>query len=119
MKDTISTDLKFIQGTLYGIICDYKTHPFMKWNDDICDDFARTLHYYENDGKIIRINYIAPRTKFAKTKGGYQDIYEKDERLKLEKEAFKLLNSQYPNFCKLYTKKNGRDILKLHHYKNK
>jgi len=117
MKDTITTDLKFIQGTAYGIIP--KISSFMKWKDDICEDFARTLHYYEKDGKVIRINYIAPVTNFAKTKGGYQDVYESSERLELEKEAFKLLHSKYPHLSKIFHKKNGRDILKLHHYKDK
>ena len=117
MKDTISTDLKFIQGTLQGIICDYASSPFMLWNEDNCEDFARTLHYYTLYESIIRINYIAPKTKFAKTKGGLQSVYGKDERLKLEKEAMKKLELKYPHLCKVMPKKNGRDTLKLHHYK--
>ena len=82
MKNTISTDLKFIQGTLQGIICDDASSPFMLWNEDNCEDFARTLHYYTLYESIVRINYIAPKTKFAKTKGGLQSVYDKDESLK-------------------------------------
>lgn len=117
MNDTITTDLKFIMGILYGVINNKDSNPFMEWKGDVGDDWARTLHYYTIYEKLIRINYIAPKSKIYSTKGGYQTNFTKTERLTLENEAFQKLYQQYPHLCKILPKKNGRNILKLHHYK--
>ena len=66
MKDTITTDLKFIQGCLFGIIND--ENNIIEWQHDNAEDSARTLHYYDIYKKTIRINYIVPKTEYKKNK---------------------------------------------------
>ena len=117
MKDNITTDLKFIQGCLFGIVND--ENSIIKWDYDNGEDSARTLHYYDIYKKIVRINYIAPKTEYKKTKGGLQSIYTKEQREQELKNNFILLKEKYPRLCNVYTKKNGNINIKLHHYKCK
>tara|TARA_R110002012_G_scaffold147312_2_gene305801 strand:+ start:1096 stop:1845 length:750 start_codon:yes stop_codon:yes gene_type:complete len=117
MKDTITTDLKFIQGCLFGIIND--ENNIIEWQHDNAEDSARTLHYYDIYKKTIRINYIVPKTEYKKNKGGLQSIYTKEQREKELKNNFILLKEKYPKFCNIYSKKNGDVNIKIHHYKSR
>lgn len=118
MKDKITTDLKLIAGGCYGVIND-TINSFMLWNNDIGEDYARTLHYYNLYNSVVRINYIGLKVNIWTTKGGLQDIYTKEERIQKEYDAFAKLNTLYPNLTKIMKpKKNGHSRLKLHHYKN-
>ena len=115
MKDNVTTDLKFIQGCIFGIVND--ENNIIQWCYDNGEDSARTLHYYDIYKKIVRINYIAPKTEYKKTKGGLQSIYTKEQREQELKNNFISLKEKYPNLCNIYTKKNGYINIKLHHYK--
>ena len=117
MKNTITSDLKFIVGSFFGIVND-TGNSFMMWNEDQCEDFARTLHHYNIYNSVVRINWISSKTNYYKEKGGLQDLYTKQERIDNEAIFFKKLADKYPNFCRLDKKKNGHSILRLHHYKN-
>jgi cellulose synthase/poly-beta-1,6-N-acetylglucosamine synthase-like glycosyltransferase len=117
MKNTITSDLKFIVGCLFGVV-NNTGNSFMLWNENDCEDFARTLHFYNIYNSVVRINYIAPKTKYYTEKGGLQDLYTKEQRIENETILFKKLADKYPNFTRLDKKKNGHSILRLHHYKN-
>ena len=45
MKDNVTTDLKFIQGCIFGIVND--ENNIIQWCYDNGEDSAITLHYYD------------------------------------------------------------------------
>ena len=118
MRETITTDLKFIIGTLQGIINDDDKHK-LDWYCDQCEDYARSIHYYLLYGKVVRINYICPESRYYLEPGGLQSIYTKEERRLIAETKFKELANKYPHLCRFYTKKDGLANIRLHHYKNK
>lgn len=114
MKHNITTNLKFIIGCLFGVI--NNENSIMDWEHDNGEDSARTLHYYDLYKSVVRINDICPKTDYLKNKGGLQSLYTKEEREKDTAEKFNLLKQKYPQYCKVYTKKNGKVNIKIHHY---
>ena len=115
MKHNITTELKFLVGCLFGVI--NNENSIMDWQYDNGEDSARTIHYYDIYKKVVRINDRCPKTDYKKNKGGYQSIYTTEEREKDLLEKFNLLKQKYPQYCKVYIKKDGKVNIKLHHYK--
>lgn len=103
MKNTVSTDLKFIVGCFYGII-----NPSIKeLNLPIGekDDYYRSLRMYELDGAVVRLNFIAPKTAYYKEPGGLQS---NPDRHKRQEDSVKFLLKEYPDWVKVNpTRKSG------------
>lgn len=94
MKDTVSTDLKFIVGCFWGMI-----NPGKEVHLDFSekDDYLRTLLFYEKDGVVVRLNFVAPKTGYYKTPGGLQT---NDKRKENQEVAVKELLRRYPDWVK-------------------
>jgi len=101
MKDTITTDLRFIPSGFFGII-NPKAH---KDPEGIVvpmpakEDYMRTILAYERDGKVIRFNYVAMVTEVYDKSGGLQV----GNRLKKEKMSVAYLLKKYPDKVRLNT----------------
>lgn len=95
MKDTVSTDLKFIVGCFWGEI-----NPGKEIHLDFSekDDYLRTLLFYEKDGVVVRLNFVAPKTGYYKTPGGLQS---NDKRKENQEIAVKELLRRYPDWVKV------------------
>lgn len=109
MKDSVSTDLKFIVGCFYGII-----NPGLKdLNLPIGekDDYYRTLRMYELDGAVVRLNFVAPKTAYYKEPGGLQSNPDRKQR---QEDSVKFLLKKYPDWVKLNpTRKSGFAEIRL------
>jgi len=107
MKKTITTDLRFIIGILFGYINrhDKKLYP----SDHIKskEDYEQTILYYKMDGGVIRYNFIATKTKFNADGGLGRD------RQKLNADAANFLKEKYPDIITIFHRKNGMTEVKL------
>ena len=111
MSDTVSTDLKFLTGPMFGIINRHNTELFLELDEK--EDFERSIKYYLLDKSIIRYNNITIDTSYYKGSGGMQHYY-KDRYLEAEKSANHLV-AKYPDYCKKWYKgKNKRPEIKFH-----
>lgn len=104
MKHTITTQLKFIIGTLYGYIVrhDKDLEPICKEKED----YELSILYYLKDGGVLRYNNITMKTKF-KAKGGLGVI---EHRYKANKEAALYLSKKYPQFVSVFKRKDMFEI---------
>ena len=71
MHDTISYDLKFIMGSFWGCY-NPGTDVQITIGNGEKEDYMRTIQFWERDGKIVRLNYIAHKTTTYKEAGGLQ-----------------------------------------------
>ena len=74
MKDTITTDLRFIPSGFFGII-NPKSHKDPRGivvPMPAKGDYMRTTLAYARDGKVIRFNYVAMVTEVYDKSGGLQ-----------------------------------------------
>lgn len=113
MKETISTNLKYICGALYGHIID--KDPNLQIELDDKEDFERSIKYYEKFGKVVRLNMFSLKTTGYVGKGGLQET-RTEERISW---SAHWLVQKYPNYCSLNEKKKGiHTEVRLHHKKN-
>ena len=103
MKHTVTTDLRHIVGCFYGWIAQPDNRALCITTDYKTDYELSILHYLQ-DGKVMRFNYIAPKTKYYKEPGGMQV----DRTVERTKNSALYLCKRYPQFCTLnLTKKSG------------
>jgi hypothetical protein len=106
MKPTVSTDLKFCDGTLYGIV---NTHdPLMFVDIENKEDIDRTCKYYARDGGVMRFNSIAFKSRPYWTNPGGLAAFGRTEAMNL-RSAHELVR-RYPRFCTLNPKPNRMEI---------
>jgi hypothetical protein len=95
MKPTITTDLKFIIGSFWGIINPGASGPKgIKLPMSEKEDYIRTLMSFDRDGKVVRINYVSPKTAYYKEPGGMQTD---PRRLEKQKTAVEYLLKTWPD----------------------
>lgn len=111
MKKTVTFDLRYVNGTLWGNIAGdgSKGDPFMVTLDDK-EDFERTLRCYVAHGAVVRFNYLACDTNFYGEPGGMQEDRTEDRIT----ESAKALVARYPGLCTLnMSKKSGHAEVRL------
>lgn len=95
MKPTITTDLKFIIGSFWGIVNPGSSGPQgIKLPMSEKEDYIRTLMAFDRDGKVVRINYVSPKTAYYKEPGGMQTD---PRRLEKQKTAVAYLLKTWPD----------------------
>ena len=107
MKDTVTTDLKFIIGTLYGFI-----NRKLKKLEPTClekEDYEQSILYYRMDGGVLRYNNVTIKTKFH-AKGGLGIAAGREQA---NKAAAEYLSRAYPEFISTFQRKDGRHEVKL------
>lgn len=75
------------------------------------EDFENCILHYIRDGGILKNNWLAPKTKNY-SKGGCDGDGRNIELEKVDKEY---LITTYPEYCKMFQRKNGRFDLRLKH----
>jgi hypothetical protein len=97
----ISYNLKFIVGTLCGVI-NSRVSEIRKIEQK--EDYERTIKYFLETGGVVRFNNISLKTKYYKEPGGLQAIglrsWEKEHK------SAKYLLKTYPELCFTNVKKN-------------
>jgi hypothetical protein len=105
MKQTITTDLRFIVGVLFGYI--NRDTKKLDLKMDAKEDYDRTIKYYKLDGGVLRINYICVKTKFN-SEGGLGTSREKMNAL-----GANYLKQTYPEIITIFHRANGITEVKL------
>lgn len=80
---------------------------------DFAEDFEHCLRYFVRDGKILKNNWIAGKTKNYAI-GGCNGAGRDFETERIDKE---ILFNEFPNLCRIFKRKNGRWDLRLKEYK--
>lgn len=104
----ITTDLKYIVGSMYGIINrpnDNDLKLTISSDNGNKEDVERTLLYYVKDRKVIRFNRVRALTKYYGSDGGGLGRF--NERLEPMKNATIALNNKYPLLTRIKVRKNG------------
>jgi len=110
MTPTISTDLKFIVGPMWGVFNRYDKDLRATINEK--ENVERTIKYFIKDNKVIRFNNVSIKTRYYKTPGGMQA--EGKDRVQEALKSAHYLVSKYPQYAKLHlTKKSGHPEVKL------
>tara|TARA_R110000824_G_scaffold53444_1_gene147953 strand:- start:14381 stop:15136 length:756 start_codon:yes stop_codon:yes gene_type:complete len=100
-----TTDLRYMLGCLrFRFI-----RKNIRLSTNYAEDFENCILHYIMNGKILKNNWIAPKTNNY-SEGGCDGDGRNIETEKADKE---LLAKVYPNYCKLFQRKNGRWDLKL------
>jgi hypothetical protein len=109
MKQKVTTDLKFILGTMYGFINrhDTKLKPSLQCREK--EDVELSLLYYLKDGGVLRFNQITVKTKFH-SEGG---LGEKSERFKDNQDSAEYLAKKYPDLVTIFHRKNGMAEIRM------
>jgi len=109
MKETITTDFRFIIGSCFGYI---NSHIYLTLSEK--DDYERSILYYLRDKKVVRFNYISMKTKYYKMKGGLQSS---SSRKQDQESAVETLVTRYPKFFarKKSFKSGFPELRTLHH----
>lgn len=110
MKHTVTTDLKFLVGAVWGVVNSHD--QALAVTIDEKEDFERTLKFYLADGGVVRLNYLAPKTRYYKEPGGMQGR-DCADRVAASAASAKLLLHRYPGLCRINTarKKLTTEIL--------
>jgi hypothetical protein len=104
MTPTVTTDLRFIVGPMWGMINRHRQE--LHSTIDEKENAERTLQYYTMDGAVLRFNNVGIETRYYKNKGGMQNEGKnrKDEALK----SVYYLHKKYPHLTKIFLgKKSG------------
>jgi hypothetical protein len=106
MKQRISTDFRFIVGSLYGCI---NRHDCLVSRDDK-EDSERSILFYLADGAVCRLNHVTVKTAYYTEPGGMQVARTAQSIL----DSAKYLAEKYPDLCTMYIRKaTGRAELRL------
>ena len=100
MDKTVTTDLKYIVGCFYGLI---NVNPLNEFSMDDKEDFYRTCNYYQYDAGVMRMNWIAPVTKYYKEKGGMAER----RTLATNQQGTELVAALFPDYATITKRKNN------------
>jgi hypothetical protein len=98
MKDTVTTDLRFIIGSFWGCL-NPGSELHLKFGSEK-EDYQRTLQFWEEDGVVVRLNFVAPKTAYYKEPGGMQDDG-MDARVAKQKTAVAAMMKAWPQYIKM------------------
>lgn len=108
MKPGVSTNLKFILGTMYGFINRHSRDIMPTLGEK--EDYEMSILYYLKDGGVVRFNDIGIKTKFHNPNGGLGHI---NNRFEINKKSAEALKTKYPDFGYVWYRKNGMAEFRL------
>ena len=112
MKDKVDSDLRFIIGCFNGMF-----NPGTKGPKGVKlelemdkEDYERSCRFYQVDGAVIRLRYVAPKTAYYTEKGGNQEFRTKKSVM----DGAKWMVKHFPDYATLnLTKKSGYPEVRL------
>lgn len=105
MRHTLSTDLRYIVGALWGVINQPGAEHCQVTMDDK-EDFERTIKHYLHAGGVLRRNDVAVATRYYSEPGGMQ-VERTPERVAA---SARELVRRYPHLCTLNTAKRSKHV---------
>lgn len=115
MKDKVSTDLKFIIGTLYGFINRHDSSLQPNSSIKEKEDYETSILYYLKDDGVVRYNNVTIKTKFHADGG----LGKTEGRFEANKQAAAYLAKTYPDLVSVFHRKNGMPEVRLRRGKSK
>lgn len=101
----MTLDLKFIVGAFYGFINRPSLQAIKLKVADNKEDVERSIRYFINDGRVVRYNVVAFKTKYYGTDGGgLGKLADRLGPMKIEAEKLK---AEFPTYGNIRVKKNG------------
>lgn len=97
MTDTVTSDLRFIVGPMWGII--NRHSPDLYLTIDEKENTQRTLQYWVKDGAVIRFNNISIITNYYRNLGGMQAT--NTNRAKSAMKSAQFLKAMYPHLTRI------------------
>jgi hypothetical protein len=102
LKNSVSYGLVFCYGCAYGLI----NKKDVLIENSFKEDFERCIKYYQRDGGVVRLNWVAPVQSYCKGAGGLNQI----RTLEKERAACEALVAKYPTLCKIKQSKKSEKI---------
>lgn len=107
MKPATSVDLRYIIGSVWGIINPGKV---LTVTIDDKEDYLRSVIMYVLDGGVLRFNDVAPQSAYYKEPGGMQET----RTMKRIEASAKAMVEAFPDLVKInLTKKSGMPEVRL------
>ena len=95
MKDNYTTHLQFCVGWTFGAIIDKEALSLDTRTIGNFEDYERTIKSFKKYGKVIRLNNICAKTKYATAESGGMNIGDRSIGMKEDLEILKELFSDY------------------------
>ena len=112
LKDTISTNLKFIIGCFCGLL--KPKENLITCSVGLLEDYEFSIKHYIKNGGVCRFNNFCVKTKFNFVHGGIcESVGGISNRKHETRISAKFLSNQYSNYCRLIEKKNGNYDLRM------
>jgi len=100
MKDVATTDLRYIIGSMYGVINDTSIRVTL----DDGEDKQRTCLSYLKYGGVLRYSWVSAKTKYYREPGGMQAT----RTLERQRASGLALLEQFPDLLARKDKKDGK-----------
>jgi hypothetical protein len=114
MKDTVTSGLRYVCGIFHG---GYAQDPCLTDPERSLissgEDFENTLRSFTMYGKVIRIDWLAPKTKYFNQGGIQESIGGKEARRLDHARALEEIVSRYPDLAKTYIKSGDVTNIRL------
>ena len=104
-----TTDLRYMLGCLRFRF----NRKDITLETNYAEDMENCIKHYIRDGKIMKNNWIAPRTRNYQAGGCKTDGRDNET----EKSDKVFLSTRYPQYCKLFQRKSGIWDLRIREYK--
>jgi cellulose synthase/poly-beta-1,6-N-acetylglucosamine synthase-like glycosyltransferase len=100
MKDTVTTDLRFIIGSFWGCMNPGSSSDMQLKLGSEKEDYQRTLQFWEADGVVVRLNFVSPKTAYYKEPGGMQEGGV-NTRVEKQRKTVKSMLKRWPQYIKM------------------
>lgn len=109
MSPNSSAELKFIVGPMFGIINRPELAQQLDVTMDEKEDMERTLRHWQQDGVIVRLNYVTIQTAYFNNIGGMQASLATplEYRKKEAQIAATQLHNMFPHLTRIYNRTGG------------
>ncbi len=97
MKDTVTTDLRFVIGSFWGCINPGNDSNYLLKMGGEKEDYQRTIQFWEADGAVVRLNFISAKTAYYKEPGGMQE----GDRVGKQRKTVKAMLKKWPQYIKM------------------
>lgn len=114
LKNTTTIGLRYVCGIFHG---SYAGDDSVCGDDRVVqssgEDFETTLRSFVKYGKVVRLDGIAPKTKYFAQGGIQAEVGGKEERNAHHAEQLKRIASLYPDLTRIYEKAGGVTNIRL------
>ena len=116
MRDEVVVGLRFLVGVMWGTYAgDIAVTNEQRRRETSGNDYETTLESYRHHGKVVRIDWVATKTKFFATGGIDTELKKRgfSDRQEHNAKALARLTRRYPGWCRLHKKASGEINLRL------